>query len=97
MPIAYVPAEVINQWEDNIPRGLERDLERATVYTTQEVEALWRVRDAWEPACRAVPKDFPRFRDVQALPKWEQLRRVAALALTVFEERGAMPEDREVQ
>ncbi len=95
-PIVHAPDEVINQWEDNFPRGLEQDLERATVYGTNEVEALRHVRDAWESACHAAPEVYPPLRDVQVLPEWKQLRRAAEAALTVFEERGVMPEDREV-
>lgn len=96
VPIAHIPYEVINQWEDQFPRGLEWELERASVYTSREAEALRRFEGVWKATTDAVPDDYPSLRAVQALPAWQELQTAAASALDILEQRGRMPEDREV-
>lgn len=96
VPIAYVPGEVINQWEDNFPRGLQRDLAQTDVFSPDEVAALREVEPTWVAACRAMPDDYPTLPAVQALPAWQALRGAASSALAVFERRGRLSEDEEV-
>jgi hypothetical protein len=94
-PIAHVPYEVINQWGDNFPRGLQRDLERSSVYSADEIAALRHFEKVLGSTCRAVPDDYPTLAEVQALPAWEELRQAAESAHNVFARRGKMPEDEE--
>jgi hypothetical protein len=96
VPIAYVPGEVIDQWGDNFPRGLERDLPRVGIFSADEIAALREVEPTWVAACRAMPDDYPTLPAVQALPAWEALRDAASSALAVFEQRGGLSEDEEV-
>lgn len=96
VPIAHIPYEVINQWGDQFPRGLEWELERSSVYTLREAEALRRFEGVWKATSKAVPDDYPSLRAVQALPAWQELQTAAASALDILEQRGRMPEDREV-
>jgi len=97
VPIAHIPYEVINQWGDNFPRGLEWELARASVYSTDETSALREFEAAWAVASRAVTDDYPTLTAVQALSEWQSLRQVAETALEVFEQRGTMREDEEVE
>lgn len=97
MPIVHVPYEIIEQWEDNFPRGMERDLPAFSVFSADEVLALREVDSAWAAACRAVSHDYPALAAVQSLPEWEALRQTAESALAVFERRGRLSEDEEVQ
>ncbi len=96
VPIAHVPYEVMNQWEDNFPRGLERDLPRMDVFSPDEIAALREVEPTWLAASRALPDDYPTLAAVQALPAWAALRNAASSALAVFERRGRLSEEEEV-
>jgi hypothetical protein len=96
VPIAHVPYEVINQWEDWVWKDPRSDPDLPTVYAADEVEALRQYQSVWDVACRAVSDDFPSLDQVQALPEWEQLRQAAESALGVFARRGRMPEDHEL-
>lgn len=92
-PIAHVPYEVINQWEDWVPHDPRTVREFSDVYTAEEVEALKRFHVVWEETTKAVPDDYPSLRAVQAMPAWEELRREAESAQTIFARRGKLPED----
>lgn len=95
-PIAHVPYEVINQWDDQFPQGLRSELDRSTVYTPDEAAALTAFRAVLDKVSRAVPVDFPSLAKIQSMPAWADLRDAAATALAVLVRRGRMPEDREV-
>jgi hypothetical protein len=95
-PIAHIPYEVINQWDDQFPQGLQSELDRSTVYTPDEAAALTAFRAVLDEVSRAVPDDFPSLAKVQSMPAWADLRDAAARALAVLVRRGRMPEDREV-
>ena len=94
-PIAQVAYEVINQWGDQLPQGAERELERSSVFSSDEVAALRAFEMVLEKTSRVVPDDYPTLDRVQAMPVWEELRQAAVEALAVFDRRGSMPEDRE--
>ncbi len=95
VPIAHVPYEVINQWEDCVPQVPGTALDFSEVYVAEEVEALKNFHVVWDKTTKAVPDDYPSLQDVQAMLAWEQLRREAETALAVFSRRGKLPEDRE--
>ena len=95
-PIAHVPYEVSNQWEDQLPQGPSSVDDSLDFDTADELEALKKFHVVWHETTRAVPDDFPSLQDVQAMPAWERLRCEAESTLAVFTRRGKLPEDREV-
>lgn len=96
VPIAHVPYEVINQWEDNFPQGPPAEFQRGDAFTPEEVRAITEFHQVWEAVAKALPDDFPTLDAVQAMVAWETLREVAASTYAVLMQRGKMPEDREV-
>jgi hypothetical protein len=93
-PIAHVPYEVINQWEDQLPDGPAVILEPG-VYTKEELDALTRFHVVWIATAEAVPNDYPTLAEVQRMPAWEQLRNEAETTLAVFARRGRLSEQHE--
>ncbi|MEQ7011421.1 hypothetical protein ABN028_35195, partial [Actinopolymorpha sp. B17G11] len=83
-PIAHVPYEVINQWEDQLPRGPDSVDDWPDVYTADEIEAIKKFHVVWQETAGVVPDDYPSLRDVQAMPAWERLRCEAETAMGVF-------------
>lgn len=96
VPIAHVPYEVINQWEDWVPSGPLTAVRDPSVFSASELHEMYDFQRVWESTASALPDDYPPLRDVQALSAWDQLRQQATRALRVFEVRGKLPEDREV-
>jgi hypothetical protein len=97
VPIAYVPYEVINQWEDWVYKDPRDDTNVLDVYDKAEVEAMGHFHAVWDDVASAVPNNYPPLSEVQALSEWGQLRDAAASALSVFMRRGEMSEDHEVE
>lgn len=89
-PIAYVPNEVINQWEDWVHTDPRTDDRHPDVYSTEEIAAMKRFHAAWETTADATPNPLPPIEEVQLLPEWNNLRRAAEHALSVFLIRGPM-------
>jgi hypothetical protein len=96
VPIAHIPYEVINQWEDWVHKDPREDRDLPDVYDEAEIEAMRQFHTAWDDAASAVPNNYPPLSEVQALPAWDRLRDAAGSALSVFMRRGKMPEDHEV-
>jgi hypothetical protein len=96
VPIANVPYEVINQWEDNFPQGLHHYASDREAYALEEFAALENFVVVWCSTTDALPDDWPTLSQVQAMPEWDELRQAAASALAVFTRRGKSPEDHEV-
>lgn len=97
VPIAYIPHEMLAQWEELWVEGHPRDLaDSSTVYSPEEIAAITRFHVAWEDASQAVGDGYPPLQEVHALPEWLALRDEARAARVVFSARGTMPEDREV-
>lgn len=94
-PIAHVPNEMINQWEDWVPVD-PRGREQSDVYSNAEMAALGDFHAVWNDVATRTPNPLPRIDETLALPEWEELRRAAASALAVFEERGTFSEDVEI-
>src|SRR3954465_14083419 len=57
-PIAHVPSEVINQWEDWVHQDQRRD-SSLSVYDKAEIEAMGQFQAAWEDAAAALPDNYP--------------------------------------
>lgn len=90
--IAYVPSELINQWDDWVP-----DVRRPwSVYSQEEAAAMIAFEEVLDRANRATGEGWPSVTEVQTLPAWSALRDAAAAALAVFGRRGRLPEDHEV-
>jgi hypothetical protein len=96
-PIAHIPYEVINQWEDWVHMDPREDLNRSDVYDSAEVQAMGQFHATWDDVASAIPDDYPPVSEVQVLPEWGRLRDAAESALSVFMRRGKMPEDHEVR
>jgi hypothetical protein len=90
--IAYVPAEVINQWDDWV-WDVHKPL---SVYSEAEAAAMVAYKAVLDQANRATGNGSPSVREVQALPEWQAMRDAAQQALATFMRRGSLPEDREV-
>ena len=95
VPYIHVPYELINAWEDYIPRDPGDDPEVSSVYSDEEIEVLGRVHRAWNEAAEALPNDYPPLSDAQAMPEWQRWRAESASALAVFLVRGRSSEDHE--
>lgn len=91
-PYVHAPYEVIEQWEDWVPH-LDLVLTDSQVYTPEEKEAVRRFQSIWEATAAAIADAYPSLEAVQAMPEWEVMRREAESALTLFAERGRLPED----
>lgn len=91
-----VPNEVINQWEDWVPTDPRTDTRPLDSLSAEELDALRRFQPVWEVAANALEDHFPVLDEVQGLEEWDQLRREAGRALTVFAQRGRLPDDHEV-
>lgn len=96
VPIAYVPDEVINQWEDWVQHDPTADVDISQVYSPPEVAAMRTFHHVWLEASDALPGDYPPLAEVHAMPEWVALRDEARAASAVFESRGKLSEDREV-
>jgi hypothetical protein len=96
-PIVHVPYEVINGFEDGVISDPRTDPKVFSVYTVDEVAALGKYYDAWNVVADALSDDFPPLAEVQSLPEWSDLREVAQATLAVFNRRGRLSEDREVE
>jgi len=96
VPIAHVPYELINQWEDWVHKDPREDRDLSDVYDGAEVEAMCQFHAAWEDAASAVANNYPPLSEAQALTEWDRLREAARSALSVFMRRGKMSEDHEV-
>lgn len=95
-PFVNVPDEVINQWGDWVPIDPRTDAKHLSVFSAEEVRAMCEFQGVFDAVVRALPKDLPTIRDMQALPAWNHLRIAASKASEVFAVRGKMPEDDEV-
>lgn len=95
VPIANVPAEMVEQWADQV-HGDPRASEQADVYSAAEVKALGDFSAVWRDVVERTPNPLPAIEEMIGLPVWEELRVAAASALASFQKRGTMPEDVEV-
>lgn len=97
VPIAYVPYEVISQWEDSVDLDSTAVADTSSVYSPLEVAAMRSFHRVWLEASEALPGDYSPLAEVHALPEWVALRDAARAASAVFEVRGVMPEGHEFE
>ncbi|WP_345267345.1 hypothetical protein [Nocardioides nanhaiensis] len=96
VPIAHIPYEVINQWEDQVRTNPRENPYNTDIYDHAEVEALSSFQAVWDSVAAAVPENYPALAEVQAMPEWTLLRESAEDALGVLMRRGKFPEDSEI-
>jgi hypothetical protein len=97
VPIAQVPNEMINQWEDWIPDG-DLDWFSPPVFSPEESEAIRSFHKVWLSVADETPNPMPHSIElILGTPAWNRLMDAAHLALSVFEKRGYFDEDVELQ
>ncbi len=95
-PIAHVPNEVINQWEDWVPTPPKNAEWDDVVYSADELEAIEAFHSTWDRVAAAMPNELRTLEQVQSLAEWTELRDTAIAASAVFDRRGRLPENREI-
>jgi hypothetical protein len=88
VPIAQVPNEMINQWEDSVD-SKDFDWYCAPVFSPEENMAMRQFHEVWNQVADETPNPMPY--TIEALigtEPWSRLMNAAQLALAVFERRG---------
>ncbi len=88
VPIAQVPNEMINQWEDVVD-ARDFDWYCPPVFSPHENVALRQFHEIWNQVADETPNPMPD--TIEALigtEPWSRLISAAQLALAVFERRG---------
>lgn len=96
VPIADMPSEIINQWEDWVPAPPQHANWDPVVYSADELKAMDAFHATWDRTATATPSELPTLDEAQSLVEWRELRDAAAAASAVFNRRGPLPEDREI-
>jgi hypothetical protein len=94
VPIACVPNEIINGWEDSVHRGQLNEFSEP-VYSRDEQVAIGRFHAVWDGVAKDTPDQMPPLSELNGTEPWERLRVAAQQALDVFRMRGKFNEDRE--
>jgi hypothetical protein len=92
VPIAQVPNEMINQWEDCVPDA-DFDWYCEPEYSLDEQDAIRRFHQIWSSVADETPDEMPP--TIGALigtPVWQRLTDGAGEALRVFRARGRIDE-----
>lgn len=97
VPYVNVPYEVINGYEDWVSADPRTNSDISPVYSSAEADVLGTFHDAWNVAADALSDDFPSVAEAQSMPEWVSLRTAAQAALAVFEQRGRLSEESEVE
>jgi hypothetical protein len=88
VPIAHVPNEMINQWEDCVP---DQDFEwySQPEFSADEQAAIRRFTEVWESVTNETPNPMPSSIDsLIGTAVWQRLMDAAEEALGVFLQRG---------
>lgn len=94
VPIAHVPHEMINQWEDWVD-GAKLDWFEEPVFSSREQEAIRTYHAVWDSVAKDTPKTLPSLSALIGTEPWERLRQAAEMALGVFAVRGKFDEERD--
>lgn len=93
VPIAQVPNEMINQWEDWVD-GDDLDWYGPPVFSEDERQAVRSFQSVWLAVADDTPNPMPHSIDLLlGTPVWARLMAGAQAALAVFERRGRFDED----
>jgi hypothetical protein len=90
VPVAQVPNEVINQWEDWYHH--DPTILVDSVFTDEERRAVVEFDRVWNVVSDATPDPLPDLQTTQSLSQWHDLRDAARQALSTFMKRGMLPE-----
>ncbi len=96
VPIAHVPNEVINQWEDWVPTPPTNAEWDDVVYSADELTAIETFNSTWDRVVAAMPNELQTLEQVQTLAEWTELRDAATAASAVLNRRGQFPEGQEI-
>jgi hypothetical protein len=96
VPYVSVPGEMIEQWADWIAHDDPLKDCDDPVFSAEERQAILQFHKAWNKVCDRTPRQLPSLVVLFSDPMWEELRKAAAEALSVFIKRGKFPEDDEV-
>lgn len=92
-PIAHVPNEMINQWEDWV-KGDDLDWYGPPVFSKDESIALRSFHGIWLAVADETPDPLPHSIDLLlGTPAWARLMDGARAALAIFEKRGRFDEE----
>ena len=92
VPIAQVPSEMINQWEDCVPNA-DFDWYSMPEYSLDEQNMLRQFHSVWNYVVENTPYEMPyTVEDLIGTPVWQRLIDAAGDALHVFGRRGRIDE-----
>lgn len=95
VPMAQVPNEMINQWEDWV-NGDDLDWYSPPVFSEDERQALRNFQSIWLTVANETPDPMPHSIELLlGTPIWARLMDGAQTALATFEMRGRFDEDAE--
>ena len=93
VPIAQVPNELINRWEDWV-RYDDLDWYAAPVFSPEEIAAIRAFHAIWLAVADATPEPMPHTIDALiGTQVWDRLMTAAQTALIVFEKRGRFDQE----
>ena len=92
----HIPVEIIEQWADSVRGDPRTDSQPLSVYSADELHVMGDFHATWDRVADRTPYGDLSITDLQQLPEWDELRQAAISALAVFQQRGRMPEDREI-
>lgn len=93
VPYVNIPSELINQWEDWVPRTIPKGYYAEPVYTPAEAEAILAYHKTWDSVADRLPPGRQSLEEFVQTAEWRELRDAAVKALSVFQPRGRLPED----
>jgi len=97
VPIAQVPNEMINQWQDSVDPD-DFTWYSEPVFTREENQAMRNFHATWSEVADATPNPMPY--SVELLigtPIWNRFMSAASIALDVFLKRGRFDDEVEEQ
>ncbi len=80
-PIAYVSAELFNQWDDCYQIPKEQDWYKEA-FSKAELKVLQEFDEALEAVSKNTPQNPSDIHDFVKTPEWEELSNAAIIALT---------------
>ncbi len=93
VPIAQVPNEMINQWEDWV-RADDLGWYSPPVFSHEENEAIRSFHEVWEGVADETPNPMPHSIELFiGTPAWGRLMVAAQATLDVFIKRGRFDQD----
>ena len=91
-----VPTEIIAQWEDSVQDPNDPQF-GPPVFTSDERAAIAAFHHVWGEVAERTPSPMPPLEETLLLPEWKRLHDAAERALVVFNRRGPLSEEREIE